>query len=260
MNRDEVRTQAERLYQAMQTAEPIPPLSAEIPDLTLAGAYAIQREFASLLRGERGGVVGHKLGLTSRPMQELLGVDEPDFGPVLDSMVLSEGTRVESRRFIQPKIEAELALHLRGDLAGPGVTPEQAADAVAGLSIAVEIIDSRIEDWKIRLTDTVADLASGGAVTIAPTVVPLAGIDPRLIGVVVSRNGELMATGAGAAALGDPLVALAWLANTLSGYGEQLPAGRFVMTGSLHAAFPIAAGDTITVDTDRLGSLTVQID
>ena len=259
MHPDEVRTHAERLHKAHQTGTSIPPLSADRPDLTVADAYAIQSEFVRLLQGGTGRVAGYKLGLTSKPMQDLLGVDQPDFGPVLATMVVPAGQPVDRSRFIQPKIEAELALHLGRDLAGPGVTRDQAARAVSGVSVAVEIIDSRIEDWKIRLTDTVADLASAGAVVVSPAAVPLADVDPRLVGVVVHRNGELMATGAGAAALGDPLEALAWLANTLAAYGERLEAGRFVMTGSLHAAFPFAAGDRITVATDRLGDLAVDV-
>ena len=259
MHPDDARIHAERLHKALETVTPIPPLSAEIPGLTVGDAYAIQSEFVRRLRGNTGRVVGYKLGLTSKPMQDLLGVDQPDFGPVLDSMVVPAGRPVDRGRFIQPKIEAELALHLGRDLAGPGVTGPQAAESVAGVSVAVEIIDSRIEDWKIGLTDTVADLASAGAVVVSPTVVPLADVDPRLVGVVVHRNGELMATGAGAAALGDPLEALAWLANTLAGYGERLEAGRFVMTGSLHAAFAFGAGDRVTVATDRLGGLTVDV-
>lgn len=259
MNRHEAHAQAERLYKAMETKEPIPPLSAEFPDLTVTDAYAIQSGFVLLLSAGSARIVGYKLGLTSKPMRELLGVDQPDFGPILDSMVVGEGEALDAGRFIQPKMEAELALHLHRDLAGPGVTREQAAAAVSGVSVAVEIIDSRIAEWKIRLTDTVADLASAGAVVISKMFGPLTAVDPRLVGVVVTRNGELMATGAGAAALGDPLEAVAWLANTLAGYGERLEAGRFVMTGSLHAAFPFTTGDTITVETERLGSLTVRV-
>jgi 2-keto-4-pentenoate hydratase len=256
---DDIQLQAERLYTARSTREPIPPLSRELPDLTVADAYAIQSALVRLLQGERGQVVGYKLGLTSKPMQEMLGVSEPDYGPILDCMVQGVGVALDRGGFIQPKIEAELALHLRHDLIGPGVTRDRARNAVSGVSLAVEVIDSRIEDWKISLTDTVADLASGAAVYLSPRIVPLGDLDLRLVGVVVSRNGQLMATGAGAAALGDPLEAVAWLANTLAAYGERLQAGRFVMTGSLHAAFPLTAGDEISVETDPLGSLVVRI-
>lgn len=259
MNIADIRHQAERLHKALSMRAPIPPLSSDVPDLSVADAYAIQSELVSLLRRDGGRILGYKLGLTSRPMQDLLGVNEPDYGPILDSMIVAPGEVVDAARFIQPKIEAELALHLRETLAGPGITRSQAAAAVAGVSLAVEIIDSRIEDWSIRLVDTVADLASAGAVSISSTVVPLSDLDPRLVGVVVSRNGQVMATGAGAAALGDPLEALSWLANTLAAYGQHLEAGRFVMTGSLHAAFPFSPGDEITVEAQRLGVLAVAI-
>ena len=132
-------------------------------------------------------------------MQELLGVDQPDFGPVLDTMVVPAGEPVERSRFIQPKIEAELALHLGRDLVGPGVTRSQAADAVAGVSVAVEVIDSRIEDWKIGLTDTVADLASAGAVVVSPTVVPLTEVTSPVARATVGLcGGGVPAGGAGA--------------------------------------------------------------
>ncbi|MEW6470998.1 MAG: fumarylacetoacetate hydrolase family protein [Actinomycetota bacterium] len=234
-------------------------MTAEWPDLTAADGYAIQTELVSLLLADgTDRIVGYKLGLTSRPMQELLGVTEPDYGPILQSMVLQDGNDVALDRFIQPKIEAEVALVLDRDLRGPGVTAEQAASAVGGALTALEIIDSRIEAWKIKLPDTIADLASSGAVVLASRPVPV-DFDLRLVGVVITRNGALVATGAGAAALGDPLAALAWLANTLAPYDVALEAGRFVMTGSLHAAFPISAGDIIRAEADRLGSVSVRV-
>jgi 2-keto-4-pentenoate hydratase len=203
-------------------------------------------------------VVGYKIGLTSRPMQELLGVNEPDYGPILESMVLTDGDDVDLDRFIQPKIEAEVALVLERDLRGPGVTIEDAAGAVGGARTALEIIDSRIEGWKIQLADTIADLASSAAVVLAGHSVPV-DFDLRLVGVAVSRNEEVVATGAGAAAMGNPLAAVAWLANTLAPYDTVLEAGRFVMTGSLHAAFPIASGDVIRAEADRLGPVSVRL-
>ncbi len=251
------RHDAERLYMAAKTRTPIPPLTSENPSLTATDGYAIQSELVSLLLGEGDEIVGYKLGLTSRPMQEMLGVHEPDYGPILASMVLPDGSEVEIKRFIQPKIEAEIALILKRELRGPGVTVAQAADAVGGVAAALEIIDSRIEGWRIKLPDTIADLASSGAVVLAGQPVPLTGFDLRLVGMVVTKNGELMATGAGAAALGDPLEALAWLANTMAAYDVALEAGRFVMTGSLHAAIPLIAGDTVRAEADRLGSVTI---
>jgi 2-keto-4-pentenoate hydratase len=192
-------------------------------------------------------------------MQTVLGIDQPDFAPVLASMVVSDGATVERSQFIQPKIEGEIALVLDQDLRGPRCTALDAARAVGGAVTAIEIIDSRIEDWKIQLADTIADLASCGAVAVGSRCVPVEGFDLRLVGMAVSRNGELVATGAGAAALGNPLQAVAWLANTLADYGVTLEAGHFVMTGSLHAAFAVEAGDAVTVECDRLGSVGLRV-
>lgn len=250
---------AKRLLEAARSGAPIHPLSADYPGLTPVDGYAIQCELVSMLLAEGDEIVGYKLGLTSKPMQELLGVNEPDYGPILDSMVVADGDEVEATRFIQPKIEAEIALVLERDLAGPGATAALAAKAVGGVRAALEIIDSRIEDWRIALPDTIADLASSGAVILGRSIVPLTGYDLRLVGMVVSKNGELMATGAGAAALGDPLEALAWLANTLADHGQHLEVGRFVMTGSLHAAFAVGPGDTVRAELDRLGAVSVGI-
>jgi len=255
----ETRGYAERLLEAYRTHTPMPPLTSERPDLTAADAYHIQSELVSLLLADGNDrIVGYKLGLTSRPMQELLGVNEPDYGPVLRSMVVSDNADVPADQFIQPKIEAELALVLEHDLRGPGVTIDDARVAIGGAYVALEIIDSRIEDWKIKLPDTIADLASGAAVVLGPQPVPV-DFDPRLVGVVVTKNGSLVTTGAGAAALGDPIGAVAWLANTLGAYDVALEAGRFVMTGSLHAAFTLSPGDIVEAEADRLGTVTVRL-
>jgi 2-keto-4-pentenoate hydratase len=144
-------------------------------------------------------------------------------------------------------------------LRGPGVTVTDAHRAVAGIAASMEIVDSRFADWRIKLADTVADLASNGAVAVSGNLVPLVGIDTRLIGMTMTRNGELIDTGAGAAALGDPLSAVAWLANTLGAVGIGLEPGHLVMTGALHAAVPMNAGDVFRADFDRLGPVTVRV-
>jgi len=148
---------------------------------------------------------------------------------------------------------------LESSLAGPGVSVLDARRAIAGMTAAVEIVDSRFADWRIKLADTVADLASNGAVAVSSRLVPLAGIDPRLVGMVLTRSGELVDTGAGAAALGDPVKVVAWLANTLGELGTKLEAGHLIMTGALHAAVPMRAGDVFRADFDHLGPLTVRV-
>lgn len=259
MDTEEARKYAERLLEAARTRVAIPPLTSDRPDLSVADAYAIQTELVAARLAGGDSIVGYKLGLTSRPMQELFGVDEPDYGPVLASGVVEDGGAVEMTRLIQPKVEAEIALVLDRPLQGPGVTALQAARAVAGAVATIEIVDSRIEDWKIKLPDTIADLASSAAAVVSSRVVPLDAFDVRLVGMMISKNGGLMATGAGAAALGHPVQAVAWLANTLAAYGTTLEAGRFVMTGSLHGAFEVAPGDVVEASFDRLGSVTVRM-
>jgi 2-keto-4-pentenoate hydratase len=192
-------------------------------------------------------------------MQQMIGVDQPDYGPVLASTVYADGDTVPLSAFIQPKVEAEIAFVLGSSLAGPGVSVLDARRAIAGMTAAVEIVDSRFADWRIKLADTVADLASNGAVAVSSRLVSLAGIDPRLVGMVLTRSGELIDTGAGAAALGDPVKVVAWLANTLGELGTKLEAGHLIMTGALHAAVPMRAGDVFRADFDHLGPLTVRV-
>jgi 2-keto-4-pentenoate hydratase len=258
MNTD-ARGVAETLYKAARTRTPIPPLTDADPGMTVADAYAIQSELVEMQLADGDEIVGYKLGLTSEPMQKLLGVDEPDFAPIFVSGLVDDGGSVELEQFIQVKAEAEIALMLNRSLTGPGVTLEDAGRAVGGAMAAIELVDSRIADWKIKLPDTIADLASSGAVVLSSHLVPIDGFDLRLVGMVVTKNGQMMGTGAGAAALGNPVAAVAWLANTLAPYGVTLEAGRFVMTGALHAAFPAQPGDVVRADFDRLGAVSVRM-
>lgn len=253
------RSRARALYEARRSGTPIPPFTDGDPSLNLADGYAIQRELVGMLLADGDRVVGYKAGLTSAPMQRLLGVDSPDYGPVLASTVYRDGDTVDPTRFIAPKVEAEIVFRLGAHLRGPGVTTAQARAALGEVLAGVEIVDSRIENWRIKLADTVADLASNGAVALARRPVAVTGLEPRLIGVVLSRNGELVDTGAGAAALGDPVAVVAWLANTLAEHGVALEPGHVVMTGALHAAVPMAPGDTFVAEFDRLGSVTIHV-
>lgn len=250
---------ADALYGARRDRTPIEPISATRSDLTVADGYAIQDHLVRRLVADGEVIAGYKLGLTSSAMQTLLGVDQPDFGPVFASGIFADGVEVPVDRFIAPRIEAEIGVVLAQDLSGPHCTPADALVATQGLVAALEIVDSRIVDWRIRLVDTVADLASSGAIALSSRVVPIAGFDPRLVGMVFTRNGETVATGAGAAALGDPLAAVAWLANTLAAWGVRLPAGAVIMTGALHAMVPVAPGDVFRADFDRLGPVTVRM-
>lgn len=253
----QARAHADRLLHARDTGVPIPPFTDEMPSLGMEDGYAIQTHLVQSLLGRGETVAGYKLGLTSRPMQELLGVDSPDFGPVFSSGVYRDGTELPVDAFIAPRMEGEIAVVLDRDLSGPGCTAIEARRATAGLVAALEIVDSRIIDWRIKLADTVADLASSGAIAVSSTIVPIDGFDPKLLGMVFTKNGEVVATGAGAAAMGDPMAAVAWLANTLAPMGITLPAGSIIMTGALHAMVPVAPGDVFRADFDRLGPITI---
>jgi 2-keto-4-pentenoate hydratase len=250
---------ARALYEARRNRVPIAPFTDEDPSLGMADGYAIQRELIPMLLADGDSIIGYKVGLTSKVMQKMIGVDSPDYGPVLASTVYHDGDEIPLNRFIQPKMEAEIVFVMGERLAGPGVTLTDAARAIGGARAAMEIIDSRIENWRIKLADTVADLASNGAMVASERVVPIDELDPRLVGMVLTRDGELVATGAGAAALGDPVTVVAWLANVLAEDGIALEPGHLVMTGALHAAVPMQPGEVYRAEFDRLGSLSVRV-
>lgn len=250
---------AHAIYEARRTRVPIPPLTDSDPGLTLVDGYRIQQEVVRRYLADGDRVIGYKLGLTSSPMQQMLGVDSPDFAPVMASHVLPDGAAVAAADFIAPRLEGEIALVLGEDLAGPTCTVADVLRATESVVAALEVVDSRIADWRIRLPDTVADMASSGAIVLAGQRVPVAEVDLRLVGMVFTRDGDLVATGAGAAALGHPAEAVAWLVRTLHTLGDSLPAGAVVMTGALHAAVPVAAGQTYQAEFDRLGPVTVRI-
>jgi 2-keto-4-pentenoate hydratase len=255
----DVSGKARALYDARRTRVAIAPFTDDDPDLDMSDGYAVQAELTRLILEDGDRIIGYKVGLTSKPMQMMIGVDSPDYGPVLGSTIYAGGDAISLGRFIQPKIEAEVVAVMGTELRGPGVTVIDASRAVAGVSASMEIVDSRFADWRIKLADTVADLASNGAAAVSGRVVPLSEVDTRLVGMTLTRNGELVDTGAGAAALGDPIAVVAWLANTLGEVGIALEPGHLVMTGALHAAVPMTAGDVFRADFDRLGPVTVRV-
>jgi len=259
LSSDQSAAMALALLNARASLSAIPPFTESDPELGVAEGYAIQQHLLALLLEQGETLAGYKLGLTSLPMQELLGVDQPDFGPIFSSTIYRDGATVSVSDFIAPRVEAEIAVVLKKDLTGPHCTPAQVYQATDGLLAAIEIVDSRITDWKIKIADTIADLASGGAIALSSTLIPVDACDPRLIGMVFTKNGEIIATGAGAAALGDPLAAVAWLANTLAPLGVTLRSGSVIMTGALHAMAPISPGDTFRAEFAHLGPITLRI-
>jgi 2-keto-4-pentenoate hydratase len=249
---------AARLRTAEDERVPIGPLTEEIPELTVADAYRIQQINVHRRKEEGGLVRGRKVGLTSLAMQQQLGVDEPDFGALFADMVVEEGDAVPVSELIAPRIEAEIAFVMESDLQGPGVSSADALRAVAGAMPALEIIDSRVADWKIKLPDTIADNASSARVVCGGRLTPVAELDLRTIGMVLSVDGEVAATGAGAAVLGNPIRCVAWLANKLGEFGVPLRAGDLVLAGALHAAVGVAAGVSVHAEFAELGSVTTR--
>lgn len=248
---------AARLLEAYRSVAAVAPPTATY-DMTVEDAYAIQRwQIEELTRAGRT-VKGHKVGLTSAAMQRMLGVSEPDFGHLLDDFFHLEHAPIPLDRFVQPRAEPEVAFVLARPLSGPGVTVHQAIAAVDFVLPALEIVDSRITDWKIALCDTIADNASSGAVVLGSTPTSLAQVDLRLAGCVLTRNGSVVGTGAGGAVLGSPITSLVWLANTVGARGVTLEAGQVILPGAVCAMVPVAAGDTFTATFAGLGSVTAR--
>ncbi|KRE55432.1 2-keto-4-pentenoate hydratase [Phycicoccus sp. Soil748] len=249
---------AEQLLAAYATRTPVEPLTATYEDMTLEDAYAIQLLQVERRRDEGRVVRGHKVGLTSVAMQKLLGVTEPDYGHLLDDFFHLEHAPVPVSSFLQPRVEPEVAFVLKRPLKGPGVTVHEALRAVDFVLPALEIVDSRIRDWRIGLLDTIADNASSGAVVLGSTPTDVGAVDLRLAGATFHRNGQVVGTGAGGAVLGSPVNSLVWLANTVGARGITLEEGDVVLPGAVCAMVPVAAGDTFTATFAGLGSVTAR--
>jgi len=249
---------ASELAEAERTCVPIAPLTERNPDLSVADAYAVQLRNIDRRIADGRRLLGRKVGLTSLAMQRQLGVDEPDFGVLLDDMVVEEGDAIAPGTLIAPRVEAEIAFVMDRDLEGPGVDSAVALRAVAGALPALEIIDSRVADWKIKLPDTIADNASSGRYVLGARLTPVDRVDLRLCGAVVTSNGMLADTGAGAAVLGNPIRCVAWLANKLGEFGAGLRAGDVVLAGAIHAALAVEPGDVIRAEFAHLGSVTTR--
>ncbi len=242
---DRIAAYAAELDQAERTRRPIGPLTEREPDLSADDAYRIQLAWMAMRRERGERVVGKKIGLTSHAMQAMLGVFEPDYGHVLDTMVVPPGEPVRLSELLQPKVEGELAFILDRDLPTP-CTVLDVLQATRLVVPALEIVDSRIADWKIKLPDTVADNASSGRVVLAERGVRPDQLDLTLVGMVFERNGEMLSSGAGAAVLGNPAAAVAWLANKLAQFDIQLKAGEAILSGAVTAAVEARPGDLFT--------------
>ena len=244
---------ADRLADAY-SGGPVAPLRDGLDPLDVDGAYAVQA--LNTERWAKAGrrIVGRKIGLTSKAVQTQLGVDQPDFGVLFDDMQILDGGVLSAGRAIQPKAEAEIAFVMARDLRDVDATPETVAAAIDHVVAAIEIVDSRIENWKITFADTVADNGSSAFFVLGSGSKPLAGLDLYTCGMALEVNGAVASVGAGAACLGHPLIAAAWLARTLAERGEGLRAGDVVLTGALGPMVALKPGDEIVAKIGGLGA------
>lgn len=230
--------------------------SSLYPDLTIDDAYEIQQQLIDEWVASGAKIKGFKVGLTSRAMQEQLGVDQPDFGQLLDDMFQNQDTPIRASAYLQPKIEPEIAFVMGSELKGPGVCAAEAEAAVDHVVASLEIIDSRVTDWRITIVDTIADNASSAGVVTGQTPLKLSDIDLASIKCRLLVDAQPVASGVGQAVMGDPINALVWLANTLGARGIGFRPGDVVMPGSLTAAQPVRAGSVVRAEFDGLGPVT----
>lgn len=248
---------ARALYDARRTGDPIDRLTQD-HDLTIEDAYAVQSRLIERHVDDGATVVGHKVGLTSAGIQDQLGVDEPDFGRLLDTMFV-EGRTVPVDDLIEPRVEPEIGF-VMGDSLEPPVTYLDVLSATRSVVPVIEVIDSRVADWDIRIQDTIADNASSALYVTGDQTNSVDDTDLSLEGVKLYRNGTLEASGVGAAVLDHPARAVAWLANTLDELDERLEAGQLVLSGSFTPAVDIADGDVVTAEFGSIGSVTFRAD
>ncbi len=255
MEQEKIQALGDELYEALRTRHTVAPLTDRESDISIEDAYHISLRMVDRrveLDGER--IVGKKIGVTSRPVQEMLGVYQPDFGFLTDAMEFPDTAAIPIEgNLIQPKAEGEIAFRLRKDLRGPGVTEEDVLDATATIMPCFEIVDSRIDDWKIKIEDTVADNASCGVYVLGRNEVDPRDYDLPNLKMKIYKNGEFHSEGLGSAVQGNPLTAVAWLANTLGEFGIPFKAGEVILSGSLAPLIPVVAGDEMSLEIEGIG-------
>jgi len=252
-----INTLASELLEAEATKVAIAPFTERYSEITVTDAYHVQLQVVKQKLEAGRHIIGKKVGLTSKAMQTMLNVNEPDYGHLLDDMEVQDQSIVKANEMIAPRIEAEIGFILDRDLKGPDVTFLDVLLATKYIVPTLEIIDSRIADWKIKLIDTVADNGSSAKVVIGKKKTSIDNIDLRDLGMILFKNGEQVATGAGAAALGHPAHAIAWLANKLSEFDISLKAGEIILPGALSGAVQVKAGDHIEARFGSIGSVSV---
>ena len=253
---DATRAQlAAELAAAERTRVPMGPLTAAHPDIDVIDAYEIQLINIRQRLAEGAIVVGHKVGLSSEAMQQMMGVDEPDYGHLLADMEVFQDVEVDTGRYLYPRVEVEVGFVLADDLPGAGCTEDDVLAATAAFAPSIELIDTRITDWKIKLCDTIADNASSAGFVLGTQRVSPKDIDITAIDAVLTRNGEVVAEGRSDAVLGNPVTAVAWLARKVDSFGVRLRAGDIVLPGSCTRAIDVRPGDEFLAEFAGLGSV-----
>lgn len=255
VSREQIEALAERLRRAEETGKPCGPIRDHLPEGDVEAAYAVQRANTEFWTKQGRRLVGRKIGLTAKAVQRQLGVDQPDFGMLLADRTVGDGEEIDPGLVMQPRVEAEIALIIERDLTAERPTVADVIRATAFAVPAIEVVSSRIADWDIRIVDTIADNASFGLYVLGGPPRSLDGLDLRLCGMVMERRGEPISLGVGAACLGNPLNAAAWLARKMVEVGMPLQAGDVIMTGALGPMAPVAGGDVIEARISGLGSV-----
>jgi 2-oxopent-4-enoate/cis-2-oxohex-4-enoate hydratase len=252
MHHAQIPTLGDELFNALRERRTVAPLSTRYPALTIDQAYGISLHLLKRREAEGERVIGKKIGVTSKPVQDMLDVRQPDFGFLTDRMQIKDDAVISFTRhvMIQPRAEGEIAFMLKADLQGPGVTREQVLAATAWVAPCFEIVDSRIENWKIRIQDTVADNASCGVFVIGAQHTDPATLDLAAVQMQMWKNGEQ----------GHPAEAVAWLANTLGAYDIPFKAGEIILSGSLAPLVPAAPGDRFRMEVQGLGGCSVRFE
>lgn len=255
MDQSSISRLGDELYSALRECRTLAPLTDREQDITIEDAYYISlRMLTRRLEADGEQVVGKKIGVTSKPVQEMLGVFQPDFGFLTDAMACADGADIPiENNLIQPRAEGEIAFRLKKDLVGPGVTEADVLDATQTIMPCFEIVDSRIDDWKIKIQDTVADNASCGVYVLGECEVDPRDYDLPNLKMTIYKNGEFHSEGLGSAVQGNPLTAVAWLANTLGEFGIPFKAGEVILSGSLAPLIPVVAGDEMRLELEGIG-------
>lgn len=247
---------ADRLERAASTGTPCAPVADVLGPSDIRGAYAVQQMLTERRITAGARIIGRKIGLTSAAVQAQIGVDRPDFGVLFDDMLFEDGAEIPFARLLQPKVEAEVAFRLGSDILDAS-DPQSVRDAIDLAYPALEIVDSRIADWRIGITDTVADNASSGAFVLGRNGTSLSEVEPILVTMTMERNGDPVSSGTGRDCLGDPVNALAWLAATMIEFGSPLRAGDIVLSGALGPMAAAEPGDRFAATIAPLGLITV---